>query len=315
VFFRKYSQFAAIPKRQRLDSFVRFLVCLTALQTSAISLCCFASTVSGASGTAKHTATVPGASGVAWRVQGQWRDVVHGTLIRAGDLVRPGLLIQPVAGAGARSITVFLPDGQRVLSECFTPEDCSRAFRVPLLTESPLPFNVHLLQIISTAMTSSRADAVDKPSPPARTTPPKMEEAVVILRPKDDAASSLSGTYPVSLSGMLSHLPNANYTYDLHSLDSSRPDRLHQPMQKSSSACVFQIPTAGRYEITVRDSLNTPRVNVLFVAVPLAHATVAVDFARARKVLEGWNEKYYGWPVHPFLRAYLQSIAKTLAVI
>src|SRR5579871_4480840 len=65
----------------------------------------------------------PAGAGVAWAVRGQWLVDGAGSPVVAGGAIPPGSLLLP-QGAPNHSILVLLPDGLRLLFECFTAEDC-----------------------------------------------------------------------------------------------------------------------------------------------------------------------------------------------
>jgi hypothetical protein len=97
-------------------------------------------------------------AGLAWQVRGTWQLAGAGRPLRAGDAVPPASLLQPDDTAGDHSITILLPDGQRVLYECFTVADCARGFRVPSLIRKPDAFAVDMLARIG-AILSNKPDA------------------------------------------------------------------------------------------------------------------------------------------------------------
>ena len=91
-------------------------------------------------------------AGLTWQVRGSWHTEGNQTQIQTGDPIRQGLLLSTGEGESNASITVLLPDGQRILYECFTPEDCARGFRVPKLYRTPEPFAIETLARIRAAL-------------------------------------------------------------------------------------------------------------------------------------------------------------------
>ena len=87
-------------------------------------------------------------AGVAWQVRGTWQAAGEGAPIRVGDAIQPASLLQPDDKVGDHSIVVLLPDGQRLLFECFTKVDCARGFRVPPLAAQPNAFALEMLSRI-----------------------------------------------------------------------------------------------------------------------------------------------------------------------
>lgn len=243
-----------------------------------------------------------GASGIAWRVKGVWHAVGKDLPIENGDAVQPASLLSPGGGTGSHSITVLLPDGQRVLYECFAAADCARGFRVPALTRRPDPFALHMIARVRAALLANRnrkedSSAADRALQAAR------DEAVAVIDP----------AHRVHLSGLIADLSPGQYTFDLRPLDAAHPAQYQQPLQKTSAAVNLRVPASGLYVLTIADALHSPRINLFFAAIEPAQSARFASFDRARELLEDWNSDYGGWPVDDFLRAYLQSLAQMMA--
>jgi hypothetical protein len=246
--------------------------------------------------------------GIAWKVQGNWRlatpgsDSSQGRTLQAGSPVPPGVLLVAAAPEAQHSITIFLPDGQRILYECFTQEDCIRGFRVPALTEQPSEFAQHLLdqvsnQILRNAKQRPRAATEGA----ARTTPAKLDEALATIDPKGK----------VTVGGLLSALPDGAYTYSLTPLKDRESAQVHLTLQKTASTCLFTVPGPGLYEIALTDADSTPRINLFLAAIQPSQQAAFSSYPKAKKLLTEWDAEYYGWPLHDFLRAYLHALMET----
>jgi Fn3 associated len=233
--------------------------------------------------------------GVAWNVQGVWQAGGKGAPILTGDPLLPGSLLQPSNGTANHSIIVLLPDGQRILYECFTAEDCARGFRVPALFRPPEPFAVDMLARIRTALVrGNHAFSVGiQPVP---------------RWPRDEVVAELDPDNRVHVAGLAAKLPNGRYTYDLQPLDPTHPRQSHLVLEKTAPSIPLPLPSAGLYVVTIADDQNTPRID-LFVAAagPAQAASLQKSFHDANSLLKQWNSDYYGWPVHDFQWAYLQS--------
>jgi hypothetical protein len=236
-------------------------------------------------------------AGLAWRVQGTWQIGGKGTPIRAGDAVAPASLLQPGDTAGDHSITILLPDGQRVLYECFTVADCARGFRVPSLIHKPDAFGTEMLARIGAVLSSKGATAPNGQRL-AHATQTSRQEAVEVL----DAANR------VRIAGLIGGLPKGRYTCDLRPLDPTYPPQLHVVLEKTAPSIELALPAAGLYSITITDALNAPRVDLLLAAIQPEQSVHFQSFSRARKTMEKWNNDYAGWPIDDFLRAYLESL-------
>jgi hypothetical protein len=238
--------------------------------------------------------------GLAWQVRGTWQLAGAGKPLRAGDAVPPASLLQPDDSAGAHSITVLLPDGQRVLYECFTVADCARGFRVPSLIHKPDVFAVNMLARIG-GILSSKPGAAPNASRTAHGPQTSRQEAVAIL----------NAARRVRVAGLIGELPPGHYTYDLRPLRQTEPPQLHLALDKTGPSVDLALPAAGLYEITITDALDVPRVDLLLAAIHPAQSSHFSSFRHARSTMEDWNDDYAGWPIDDFLRAYLESLMQS----
>jgi hypothetical protein len=242
--------------------------------------------------------------GIAWRVQGDWRlDAPNlassrGRALQAGSPVPPGALLVAAQPEAQHSITIFLPDGQRILYECFTQEDCIRGFRVPALTEQPSEFAQRLLDQVSTQILRNAKQRPRPATQGARTTPAKLDEALATIDPEEK----------VTVGGLLSALPNGAYTYGLTPLNDRQAAQVHLPLKKTASTCIFTVPGPGLYEIALTDADSTPRINLFLAAIQPSQQAAFSSYPTAKKLLAAWDAEYYGWPMHDFLRAYLRAL-------
>jgi hypothetical protein len=238
-------------------------------------------------------------AGIAWRVQGTWQAGGKGVPIRAGDAIQPASLLQPDA-AGDHSITIFLPDGQRVLYECFTVADCARGFRVPSLISKPDAFAVQMLAGIRTAL-SRRYQGASNGHNAEATTQTSRDEAVAML----EVANR------VHVAGLLVQLPNGRYTYDLRPLNHAYPPQFRLVMEKTAPSVYLSLPASGLYDITITDAFDTPRIDLFLAAITPAQSADFASFQHAKAVMAKWNSDNAGWPIHDFLRAYLESLMQS----
>ena len=241
--------------------------------------------------------------GLAWKVVGDWQLDGRGNPLQSGDTILPGGLLMPLRPQVAHSITLLLPDGQRILYECFTEEDCVRGFRIPPLTEAPSPFATHMLRQVSRALIADRAAPAPMiaPGKTANTTQAKQDEALVVI----------DRDHQASVGGLITNVPNGAYTYNLEPLNHQQPARLQVSLQKTSSTCIFPVPSAGLYDISIWDDQNTPRIHLFLAAIEAKQSGAFAGYAKAQKLMNTWNANYYGWPVHDLLRAYLEALMQT----
>jgi hypothetical protein len=239
-------------------------------------------------------------AGLAWQVQGTWQVGGKGAPVRTGDAIAPASLLQPSDTAGDHSITVLLPDGQRVLYECFTVADCVRGFRVPSLIHTPDAFAIGMLARIGNVLSNKRATELNGQHA-GHATQTSRQEAIEVL----DVANH------VHVAGLIGSLPNGRYTYDLRPLDSTYPPQFHVALEKKAPSIELALPAAGLYHITITDALSAPRVDLLLAAIQPAQSAHFQSFNRARERMEKWNDDYAGWPIDDFLRAYLEALMQS----
>jgi hypothetical protein len=250
-----------------------------------------------------HAQTAPQpALGIAWQVRGQWQIGGKGAALRAGDAIPPGVLLepgplQPENDAGSHSILVFLPDGQRILYECYTASDCARGFRVPPLYRRPDSFAVDMLARIRAVMAR---DA----HPPGESVPNQERRL-----PRDEVVAELGPGNQVQVAGLAASLSKGAYTYDLRPVEAATPGQLHRPLDKTAASISLTLPAAGLYDLRITDNRNVPRIDVFIAAVTAADAPrIAKQFQRASSLLGDWNIDYQGWPIHEFQWAFLESL-------
>jgi hypothetical protein len=238
------------------------------------------------------------ALGIAWKVQGTWQ--VDGRWIRSGDAIKPASLLQPGDQSGSHSIIVLLPDGQRVLYECFTPADCTRGFRVPSLTSKPDAFATRMLARIQAVLAAEQKSTSDA-----------HESGRALPAPRDEAVAVLDSRNHVRVAGLIAQLPDGRYTYDLQPLDPGLPAQRRVMLEKTESSVDIALPAAGIYTVTITDARNTPRVDLFLAAIRRSQSIRFQPFSRAKERMEQWNEDYAGWPIDDFLRAYLESLMQS----
>jgi hypothetical protein len=236
--------------------------------------------------------------GLAWQIKGTWLANGQGEPLRAGDFLLPGSLLEPAAVAGDHSITVLLPDGQRVLYECFSEQDCARGFRVPPLYTTPRPFAVDMMARIHSVLVAGSPHIQDA----SRAAP---DEAVAVL----DAANR------VHISGLLASLPQGHFAYDLRPLNPASPRQFHVAFEKTGRSVTLTLPGPGLYILSISDAASTPRIDLFLAAIRPAQAAHFQSFRTAKDLMEQWDGDYAGWPIHQFMRAYLQSLMQRGAVV
>jgi hypothetical protein len=239
-------------------------------------------------------------AGVAWQVQGTWQAAGEGAPIRAGDAIQPASLLQPDDKVGDHSIVVLLPDGQRVLYECFTRVDCARGFRVPPLAAQPDVFALEMLARIRAALSAKNHSVSNG-----------YHAGSAAQMSRDEDVAVLNAANHVQIAGLLTQLPNGRYTYDLRPLNPAYPPQFHLILEKTAPTIDLALPASGLYDIIISDALDMPRIDLFVDAIGPAQSPEFESFLHAKEVMAQWNEDYAGWPIHDFLRAYLESFTQS----
>jgi hypothetical protein len=234
--------------------------------------------------------------GLAWDVKGLWRADGHTSPLQTGDAIRPGSLIWPMTGSTVHSIVLLLPDGQRVLYECFQSEDCGRGFRVPALYRAPDPNAPEILWRIHAVLTEPKRDTEAAP----RHGPPL---------PRDEAVVTLNANAQAEIAGLVAALPDGHYTYTERAIDRADAHVAGGTFDKRGASITLNLPSPGLYDVIIADRLNTQRIELRIAALKVPRSAVVRDsFDNAKDLLEDWNDDYQGWPIHDFQRAYLESL-------
>ena len=235
---------------------------------------------------AQITAVPP--AGLAWHVKGTWQVEGKGAPIRTGDALQPGSLLQPDPVAAQHTIIVLLPDGQRVMYECFTVDDCARGFRVPSLYLDPEPFAIDMLARIRAALIRgdrgfSAASGIHPP----------------LGFPRDEILAVLGPDNQVHVEGLATKLPNGRFTCDIRPFDPSRPNQLHLVLEKTAPFIALPLPSTGLYVVTIYDDRNTPRMQLFLAAIsPAQEASFKKSFHDAKELMQnGMTTSMAGLPM------------------
>jgi hypothetical protein len=236
-----------------------------------------------------------GSFGVAWRVIGPWRIAGNGNPISPGDAVPPGALLQPLEGPRSHSVTILLPDGQRVLYECFAPRDCDRGFRVPSLYRKPSSTASDLLARINAVLLNKDFHIANEPGDSAGS--------------RDEAAVLIGFGNKVEVAGLAAALSDGTYSYVARSVSHPSAKEARGVFEKHGRTVMLSIPSEGLFKVLISDRLNTPRIDLLLAAArPPRGNKMVKSFQDVEALLKDWNEDYQGWPIHEFRRAYLRSV-------
>ena len=233
--------------------------------------------------------------GLAWQVKGLWHVDGQTQPVESGDAIIAGSLLRPVLEPAGHSITILLPDGQRVLYECFFDSDCARGFRIPMLYRKPDPGAVEMLWRIHAALMKEGQKSVTMPTSQ-------------MPLPRDEAVTVLGEHNLAEVFGLVAALPDGSYRYRLSAIGRVNARPIQKEFEKNKASIALEMPSPGLYNVQITDRLNTPRIDLVVAAVPPGNRDIAASFREAKALLEDWNREFQGWPIHDFQRAYLEAL-------
>ena len=113
----------------------------------------------------------------------------------------------------------------------------------------------------------------------------------------------------ISIGGLIADLSNGRYTYDIRTLNGTHPTQFQIPIEKTTPEITITLPAPGLYDMVIADDLKTPRIDLFIAAVkPEQAAKFRKCFHQVQALMTQWNDIGFGWPIHDFQRAYLESL-------
>ncbi len=246
----------------------------------------------------------PELSGMVWERHGDWHLNGSSTDLRLGEAIPPGGLVTGSAENSPHSITILLPDGQRMLCECYEAKTCSQGFRVPAITPQPRPAVWDMFVGVRNALLLRPATAETAfPTPAGRAAMAGNFEIVAAVNPQGE----------ISIAPVLRVLPPGQYSLSItrDGQQTSPPTRpVVQPLDWASAQEPAQVRVGGPglYRIRVSDPAFVPRIEIEVLATsPASLAAETAALKQARETILTWSKIHEGWSLHAFLRAYLES--------
>ena len=241
------------------------------------------------------------ASGMVWEKHGDWHLNGSSSALRLGEAIPPGGLLTAGAEGPPHSIVILLPDGRRMLCECYEAKLCSQGFRVPAITPQPPPAVWDMFVAVRNVLLLRPATAETAfPTPEGRAAMAINAEMVAAVSPQGE----------ISIAPALRVLPPGQYglrvATDGQATRATTPGV--QPLDWSAAQKVAQVRVAGPglYRIRVLDQAYVPRFEIEVLATsPASLAAEAAGLKMARETILQWTHE--GWPLHGFLRVYLES--------
>jgi hypothetical protein len=242
-------------------------------------------------------------SGMVWENHGDWHLNGSSDSLRLGEAISSGGLVTAGAKASVHSITILLPDGQRMLCECYEAKTCAQGFRVPAITPPPSPAVWDMFVGVRNVLLLR---------------PPTAETAFPITAGRAAMAGNFELVAPISPQGEVSItpalrvLPAGQYSLSAtrdgqQATDASRP--VIQPLDwKPGQTAPVRVGHTGLYRIRVSDQAFVPRIEIELLAVtPDSVAAESAALKQVRETILNWSRTHPGWALHPFLRVYLES--------
>jgi hypothetical protein len=243
-------------------------------------------------------------SGLVWERHGEWHLNGSSAVLRLGEAIPSGGLLTAGAESPTHSMTVLLPDGQRMLCECYEAKSCSQGFRVPAITPRPSPAVWDMFVAVRNVLLLRPALA-EAPfaTPTGRAAKAGNVEMVAALSPQGE----------VSIAPALRVLPSGQYSLSVardgsQAAGSDRPATQPLTWTAEQKAAPVRLPGPGLFRIRVTDQTYVPRMEIeVLTTTPPSLAAEAAGLKQARETVMGWNQTRGGWSLHDFLRVYLQA--------
>jgi hypothetical protein len=246
-------------------------------------------------------------AGLAWDVQGNWHADGSAAALATADLVVPGAVLQADSTDTAHSVTILMPDGQRLLCQCFDSSSCARGFRVPALLEEPQSSVRSLFDALQDTVRHHRSGGNSAVGKGASNSAELQAEAVLPINSRSE----------IDLAPYLAKLPRGPYRLSFQRVgpDVSANTRIFN-RDLSREGNRFPILGPGLYEIGIVDPLHYSREHLYVLAISgNLSAAIASSFIDVERCLSSWDDIAPGWPVHELQRLYLEALAREHATL
>jgi hypothetical protein len=253
------------------------------------------------SGPAVAMAAGSEASGMVWEKRGDWHLNGSSSALRLGEAIPPGGLVTAGAEGPAHSLVILLPDGRRMLCECYEAKLCAQGFRVPAITPQPQPAVWEMFVAVRNVLLLRPAAAETAfPTLAGRESMAVNSEMVAAVSPQGE----------ISIAPALRVLPSGQYTLrvssDAQATAATPPAVQSLDWSAEQKGAQVRVGGPGLYRIRVSDQTYVQRFDIEVLATPPASlATETAGLTMVRETTLKWTHE--GWPLHDFLRVYLES--------
>jgi hypothetical protein len=241
------------------------------------------------------------ASGMVWEKHGDWHLNGSSSALRLGEAIPPGGLLTAGAEGPSHSIVILLPDGRRMLCECYDAKLCSQGFRVPAITPQPQPAVWDVFVAVRNVLLLRPATAETAfPASAGRESMAVNSEIVAAVSPQGE----------ISIAPALRALPSGQYglrvSADGQSTMATAPGVQSLDWSAAQKVAQIRVGGPGLYRIRVSDQAYVQRFDIEVLATsPTSLAAETASLKMARETTLKWTHE--GWPLHDFLRVYLES--------
>jgi hypothetical protein len=241
------------------------------------------------------------ASGMVWEKHGDWHLNGSTSALRLGEAIPPGGLLTAGAEGPSHSIVILLPDGRRMLCECYEAKLCSQGFRVPAITPQPEPAVWEMFVAVRNVLLLRLATAETAfPTLAGRESMAVNSEMVAAVIPQGE----------ISIAPALRALPSGQYTLRVSQDGQSTVPTAPavQTLDWSAAQKVAQVRVGGPglYRIRLSDQAYVQRFDIEVLATsPASLVAETAGLKIVRETTLKWTHE--GWPLHDFLRVYLES--------
>ena len=247
------------------------------------------------------------ASGMVWEKHGDWHLNGSSSALRLGEAMPPGGLITAGTERPSHSIVILLPDGRRMLCECYDAKLCSQGFRVPAITPPPQPAVWEMFVAVRNVLLL-RAATAETPFPTlaGRESMAVNSEMVAAVSPQGE----------ISIAPALRALPSGQYALrvspDGQSTAPSAPAVRSLDWSAAQKVAQVRVGGPGLYRIRVSDQAYVQRFDLEVLATsPASLEAETASLKMARETTLKWTHE--GWPLHDFLRVYVESRLSALS--
>jgi hypothetical protein len=241
------------------------------------------------------------ASGMVWEKHGDWHLNGSTSALRLGEAIPPGGLLTAGAEGPSHSIVILLPDGRRMLCECYDAKLCSQGFRVPAITPQPQPAVWDMFVAVRNVLLLRPATAETAfPASAGRESMAVNSEIVAAVSPQGE----------ISIAPALRALPSGQYglrvSADGQSTMATAPGVQSLDWSAAQKVAQIRVGGPGLYRIRVSDQAYVQRFDIEVLATsPASLAAETAGLKMVRETTLKWTHE--GWPLHDFLRVYLES--------